>query len=180
MYSGTSSGKSENETFGYTTSAISSGVYNVTVSTSDVTSGGFSFVVDTNNNTVISANLEGYVVTGSQAKEEFDSLMGLFGLEEYYTGEIGVFTDSTYFTNQGTSTQTFGTVSFPVTTYGLNSANEQINYCGVSATITSYTLSVGTPPGTSLLFITQLQFSGTSQGQSENFTFKLVSMTVQS
>ena len=152
----------------------------MTVSSSEVTSGGFSFVVDTNNSTVLSANLEGYAVTGAQAKEEFDSLMGLFGLEEYFTGEIGVFTDSAYFTNQGTSTQTFGTVSFPVTTYGLNSANEQINYCGVSATITSYTLSVGYPPGTSLLFITNLEFTGISQGQSENFTFQLVSITLQS
>jgi len=137
-------------------------------------------VVDTSNSTVLSANLEGYVVTGAQAKQEFDSLMSIVGLEEYFSGEIGVYTDPSYFTNQGTTTQTFGTVSFPVTTYGLNSANEQINYCGVTATITSYTLSVGTPPGTSLLFITYMQFSGTSQGQSENFTFQLVTITPQS
>ncbi|HYA55201.1 MAG TPA: hypothetical protein VED22_00240 [Nitrososphaerales archaeon] len=142
--------------------------------------GAFSFVVNTNNSTVISANLEGYVVTGAQAKEEFDSIMGIFGLEEYYTGEIGVFTDPAYFTNQGTTTQTFGSVSFPVTTWGLNTANEQISYCGVNASITSYTLSVGTPPGTSLLFITELQFSGTSQGQTNNFTFQLLSISLQS
>jgi len=176
---GTNAGTAENETFGYTTSTISSGIYNVTLTISSNPTGGFSFVVDTTNSTVLSANLEGYVVTGTTAKQEFDSIMGLFGLEEYYSGEIGVFTDPSYFTNQGTSTQTFGTVSFPVTTYGLNSANEVINYCGVSATISSYTLAVGTPPGTSLLFITELQFTGTSQGQTENITFQLESMTLQ-
>jgi len=106
--------------------------------------------------------------------------MSLFGLEEYYSGAIGVFTDPSYFTNQGTSTQTFGTVSFPVTTYGLNSPNEVVDYCGVSATISSYTLAVGTPPGTSLLFITLLQFAGTSNGTSQDITFQLVSMTLQS
>ena len=179
-YSETSTSGTQNETFGYTTSLISSGIYNVTITSSSITTGGFSFVVDTSNSTVISANLEGYVVTGAQAKEEFDSLMSVVGLEEYFSGEIGVFTDPTYFTNQETTTQTFGTVSFPVTTYGLNTANEQITYCGVSATISSYTLSIGTPPGTSLLFTTYLQFSGTSQGQSEDFSIQLISITPQS
>ena len=177
---GTSSGTAENETFGYTTQATQPGMYNVSVATSAVT-GSFNFIVDTNNNTVLSANLFGTIITGAQAKVEFDSFMGLFGLEAYYNGNIGVFTDPTYFTKEGTSTQTFGTVSFQVTSYGLsNPSGEVLNDCGVSATITSYTLSVGTPPGTSLLFLVYLQFTGTENGTTSSITFQLVSMTLQS
>jgi hypothetical protein len=176
---GTESGTAVNETFGYTTSAVSSGVYNVSISTSAAV-GSFSFIVNTNNDTVLSANIEGAIITGSEAKTEFDSFMGLFGLEAYYSGNIAVFTAPAYFTNEGTATKMYGSVSFSVTTYGLKSANEVINECGVSSTITSYTLSVGTPPGTSLLFITYLQFSGTSNGTSEDITFQLVTMTLQS
>ena len=175
---GTSAGTSENETFGYTTKALQPGIYNVSVSDS-AAPGTFNFVVDTNNDTVLSANLFGTVITGSQAKLEFDSFFGLFGLEEYYTGEIGVFTDPAYFTNEGTTTHTYGSVSFAVTTWGLNSANEQVDYCGVTATINSYQLSVGTPPGTSLQFITYLEFSGISEGETSNITFQLTSMTLQ-
>ena len=151
----------------------------MSVITSEISTA-ISFVVDTNNNTVLSANFAGTTFTGAQAKQEFDSLMGLFGLEAYYSDEIGVFTDSAYFTNQGTTTMTFGQVSFPVTTYGLNNpSGETVNYCGVAATINSYTLSVGTPPGSTLLFITYLNFSGTSNGSTGNFTFQLLSMTAQ-
>jgi hypothetical protein len=175
---GTESGTAVNETFGYTTSAVSSGIYNVSISTS-VAVGSFSFVVNTNNDTVLSANIEGTAIPKSEAKAEFDAFMGLFGLEAYYSGNIAVFTAPAYFTKEGTTTKTYGTVSFSVTSYGLKSANEVIDECGVSSTISSYTLSVGTPPGTSLVFITYLQFSGTSGGTSEDITFQLVSMTLQ-
>ena len=152
--------------------------------TANSTSVSYFFVVDSNNDSVISATIaaSGYKFTqyGAEAKSLFDATMSIYGLEEYFSGELGVFTDSAYFTNQGSSTQTFGTVSFPVTTWVANTSNENIDYCGVSATITAYTLSVGTPPGTSLLFITYLHFAGTSNGSSEDVTFQLKSMTLQS
>ena len=182
---GTENAKSYSESFGYTTTTLQSGIYNVSATlTANDTTIQYYFVVDSNNNSVISAttSVQGfsYTVYGAEAKSFFDGSMGLYGLNAYFTNEIGVFTDSAYFTNQGTSTQTFGTVSFPVTTYVANSANEVINYCGVSASLTSYMLSVGTPPGTSLQFLTYLHFAGTSQGNSEDITFQLTSMTVRS
>jgi hypothetical protein len=119
-------------------------------------------------------------MTGPNAKTTFDGMMTLFGLETVYSNELNVYTNSAYFKNEGTSTMTFGTVSFPVTTYGLNSPNETFSECGITDTITAYTLQVGTPPGTSLEFITYMNFSGISNGSSANFTFKLVSMTVSS
>jgi len=179
--SGTENGKAESESIGYTSTSTQSGIYNVTMSlTTTNESISFSFMVDANNNTVLSASFSGYTFTGSEAKGEFDGIMAIFGLEEYYGSELSVFTDPTYFTDQGTTTMTFGTISFPVTTYVANTSNEQVSYCGVTATITAYTLQVGTPPGTSLQFITYLHFAGTSNGESEDVTFQLVTMTVRS
>lgn len=161
---------------------MSSGIYNVSVNflSQGNTNGSYFFVVDSNNNTVISASISGspYPIPGSYAKSMFDGMMGIFGSQFYYTDELSVFTDSTYFTNQGTSTKTFGSTSFAVTTYGLKNPNTVINECGISATVTAYTLEVGTPPNTSLPFVTYLHFAGTSNGQTGDYTFQLVSMTV--
>jgi hypothetical protein len=164
----------------YTRSTMSPGIYNVTMT---FTTGGTqseqgSFVVNTNNDTVLSATFSGYTFPKSEAKGFFDSFMGIFGLQITYSDELGVFTNSAYFRNAGTSPKTFGTVTFDVTTYVANNTPETFDTCGVSATITAYTLEVGTPPGSSLQFITYLHFEGTSNGQSENVTFQLVSMTV--
>ena len=178
---GTENGKTSSISLGYASTSPSAGIYNATMT--EVTNGtsiSFSFLVDSNNDTVLSASYSGYTFTGTEAKTEFDAIMGIFGLNEYFSSELGVYTDPTYFTNQGTTTMTFGTTSFPVTTYVANSPNESVTYCGVSATITSYTLEIGTPPGTSLQFIVLLHFAGTSQGQSEDVTFQLTSMTVRS
>lgn len=178
--SGTTNGKAESLSLGYTSTSPSSGIYNASMT--EISSGStvtFSFLVDSNNNTVLSASSFGYTFTGAQAKSEFDGIMSVFGLNEYFGGQLQVFTSSQYFTNQGTSTKTYGNVQIVVTTYVANTSNEVVNYCGVSATITAYTLEVGTPPGTSLQFITYLHFAGTSQGQSEDVTFQLLSMTVR-
>ncbi|HXW37427.1 MAG TPA: hypothetical protein VEJ36_05965 [Nitrososphaerales archaeon] len=175
---GTINGTAENSTISYTSTSMGGGIYNVTMtlaSSGSTTSATFS--IDASNSTVLSATIEGYTVTGSTAKSEFDAFMGLFGLQEYYSGEIGVFTDSSYFHSTGTKTETYGTTSFPVTTWVANSLPESIDFCGVNSDITAYTLSVGTPPGTTLQFITYLNFASSSPSN-ENITFQLVSMTV--
>ena len=182
---GTENAKSYSESFGYSTTTIQSGIYNVSAMlTANSTTINYFFVVDSNNDSVISATtaVSGfkYTVYGAEAKSFFDSSMGLYGLQEYFSSDLGVFTDSAYFTDQGTTTRTFGTVSFPVTTYVANSPNEVVDYCGVSATLTAYTLSVGTPPGTPLQFLTFLHFAGSANGSSEDITFQLTSMTVRS
>ena len=176
--SGITGGSSSNETFGYTVTSSSGGIYDATVNaTSSSSSYGVSFVVDSNNNTVLSVTVSGYTVTGSQAKTEFDAFMALFGLEYTYGDYLNVYTDSTYFHSTGTASMTFGTVTFPVTTYAANTIPLTVNECGVSATITAFTLQVGTPPGTSLEFITLLHFAS-SAPTAEDITFQLVSMTV--
>jgi len=180
--SGTESGKQESVSFAYTSTSPSSGIYNVTIAsvTNSTATPAGSFLVDANNATILKASYSGFVVSGTEAKSLFDASMGIFGLNEYFSSELGVYTDPTYFTNQGTSTQMFGTVSFPVTTYAANSTPESITYCGVSATLTAFQLEIGTPPGTNLQFIVLLHFAGTSQGQSVDITFQLVSIVVRS
>lgn len=177
---GTTNGTLQSETLSYTITSSSGGIYdgNFNVTSTGENSTGISFSVDANNNTVLSITVSGYSFSGSLAKTEFDALMGIFGLQQYYTGELSVFTDSAYFHSTGTSPKTFGTTTFPVTTYVANSLPMDINTCGVNAHITDYTLEFGTPPGTSLQFITYIHFAGNSGSTAEDITFQLVSMTV--
>jgi len=151
---------------------------NFTVASTSATES-FAASVDANNNTVLSVSISGAPVsfTGTQAKQFFDEFMAFFGLEETYSGEYNVLTDSTYFHSTGTSSQTFGTTSFDVTTWVANNLPETYTACGTTATISDYTLKVGTPPGTSLTFITYLHIVETAP-DTENITFQLVSMTV--
>jgi hypothetical protein len=177
-----SNGTQLQETLSYTRATISPGIFNVSLSFTSSSSGNVSelasFVVNANNATVLSAKIGGFQFPKAQSKEFFDTFMGVFGLQITFSNELDVFTNSAYFRNDGTSPKTFGTVTFDVTTYVANNTPETFDACGVSATLNAYTLEVGTPPGTSLEFITYLHFEGTSNGQSENVTFQLVSMTV--
>jgi len=169
-----------NETLSYLVTSASGGIYNVNMSFVSTSSTTVTFVVDSNNDTVLSVSFSGQPLPKSYAKEEFDALMGVFGLQQSLGNQLAIFTDSAYFHSTGTSSMTFGAATFPVTTYVANSLPESFTSCGVTSNITAYTLQVGTPTGTSLLFITYLHFEGTSSSFSgtDNVTFQLVSMTV--
>ncbi|MDA4128076.1 MAG: hypothetical protein OK422_01215 [Thaumarchaeota archaeon] len=59
---------------------------------------------------------------------------------------------------------------------------ETLTTCDSSFTLTAYTLGIGTPPNTTVQFLTLLHLAGTvhrnGTDTQENFTFTLVSMTV--
>jgi hypothetical protein len=171
-----------NETLSYAVTSSSGGIYNVNMTFGTSSSSGttVTFVVDSNNNTVLSVSIAGQSLPKSYAKQEFDAFMGIFGLQEYYGNELSVFTSSSYFHSTGTTSMTYGTVTFPVTTYVANTLPESFTSCGITSNITAYSLEVGTPPGTSLEFITYLHFAGTSSSSStaSDVTFQLVSMTL--
>jgi len=176
----TTSGQTNNGSISYSVTSSNGGIYDVNFTVgSSSGSETFGASVDANNNTVLSVQISGEPIsfTGTQAKSFFDEFMALFGLEETYSGEYNVLTDSSYFHSTGTASQTFGTTSFDVTTWVANSLPETYTACGVTATISDYTLKVGTPPGTSLTFITYLHVVETAP-DTENITFELVSMTV--
>jgi hypothetical protein len=175
-------GTAQNDTINYQVITTAGNLYtaNFTLSTAGAVESGQA-VVDVNALTVQSITVSfggaSQTFTGSQAKTFFDTFMALFGLEVTYNSRVGVFTDPAYFHSTGTSTVTFGTISFPVTTWVPNNVPFSFNDCGVTDTITSYTLQVGSPPGTSLTFITYLNIATTSPTV-ENVTFQLVSLTV--
>jgi len=177
---GTENGQGVSTSVSYTTTSPQPGIYNVTVPL--VFSGtkvSYSFLVDSNNNTVLAYALAGMKMPSSSAKQSFDGVMSVFGTYYTYSNNLGFYESSQYFTNEGTTTKTFGTVSFPVTTYVAKSSNEAFSYCGFSGSITSYTLEVGTPPGTSLPFVVYVNFAGTENGYSVNVTLQLISMTIR-
>jgi len=176
----TTSGQGNNGTLAYTVTSSNGGIYDVNFTiTSSSGSESFGASVDANNDTVLSVTISGEPVsfTGTQAKSFFDEFMAIFGLEETYSGEYDVLTNSAYFHSTGTASQTFGTTSFDVTTWVPNNLPETYTGCGITSTISDYTLKVGTPPGTSLTFITYLHIVETAPN-TEDITFQLVSMTV--
>jgi hypothetical protein len=179
MISGTANGTTSNATLSYQVTSSNGGIYglNITVGSSG---GSFSyaFKIDSNNNTVLSVTIFGSTLTGAEAKSTFDGAFALFGLEYTYGGALGLYTSSSYFHATGTAPQTFGSTTFPITTYVANNLPESINACGVSSTLTAYTLGVGTPSGTSLQFITYLHIAGSSSEGTFDDLFQLVSMTV--
>jgi hypothetical protein len=177
--------QSDNTTIGYTSVAQAGGLYNVTVNVlSSSEPGGAvaaSFIVDPSNSSVLSAVIAGQPLPASYAKTEFGAIMGVFGLEFTYTSTLSLYTSlSSYFHSTGSSSMTFGQVSFQVTTLVANSTPETFSECGTTTTLNAFTLQYGTPPGTSLTFITYLNFSGTSSDTKGTYgvTFQLVSMTV--
>jgi hypothetical protein len=176
--SGTYNGSNETALLSYQVTSSSGGIYNLNVNyTSSGQSGSATASVDANNDTVLSVSTSGFPVPKAYAKTAFDSFMSAFGLSLTYTDEIGVFTDSAYFHSTGTASMTFGTTSFDVTTWVPNSPPVTVSACGVTTVLTNYELQVGTPPGTSLTFITYLHVVETSPDTAD-FTWQLVSMTV--
>jgi len=167
-----------NATLSYLVTKSSGGIYtvNMTLATSETQNITYTYVVDANNNTVLSATYAGFTFYGSDAKTEFDATMSLFGLEETFGGAISVYTSSQYVHSTGHSSMTFGTTTFEVYTYVANSLPLAFNSCGISSDVTAFTLEVGTPPGTSLQFITYLNFASTSPTEL-SVTFQLISMT---
>lgn len=171
-------GSPSNETLSYMVTSASGGIYNMSMTFNSGSENiNYTFVLDANNNTVLSATTSGYTTHGSQAKMFFDDSFALFGLEYSYGGAVNTYTNPTWFHSEGTASQTFGTTTFPVTTYGANNLPFTMSECGQSSTITKYTLGVGTPPGTSLQFITLIHIA-TSSPTTEDITFRLISMTV--
>ena len=174
---GTYNGTQSNSTISYSTTTVSSGIYDVSITFTSGTSTESGVArVDSNNQSVISVTFSGYTFRGAQAKSFFDSLFALFGLEYSFGGYVGILTSSTYFHSTGSAQMTFGSTTFSVTTWVANSLPLSINQCGYSSNITAYTLQIGTPPGSTLAFITYLHFASNSPSN-EDFTFQLVSMT---
>jgi hypothetical protein len=122
--------------------------------------------------------------TGVEAESMFTPAMSEFSI---YNTEYGIeyysyFTDAQYFHSTGTASMTFGPTTFDVTTYVANTTPETFNACGNVFTLDQWTLQLGTPPGTSAIFVTYIHSEGSDVvngvTESNNFTLALTFLTV--
>jgi hypothetical protein len=115
------------------------------------------------NGTVLAAEIAGQNLTGVAVNGFVAGAFAGF-YEEIDIGQQQSFysTASQYFHSTGTNSVTIGSNKLTVTNYALNSLPETVNSCGTLDNYTAFTLSIGTPSGTSFPIVTNLHFAGTS------------------
>jgi hypothetical protein len=158
----------------YTTDYVSSTTYKIAVTT--ITEG--HNITETawilKNGTLLAVNIEGQNLTGSESQGLIAGLFAGFTLQIQADSLIGTYTAQNYFHSAGTSTVSIGPTQVSVTTYVANSLPVTTTDCvtGDVTTLTAFSLSVGTPHGSSLPLVTNEHFAGSTQetnGQTSNF-----------
>jgi hypothetical protein len=119
--------------------------------------------------------------TNPTATSYFVTQMMPLTTETSYVGQIPLYTGS-QFTNEGTSSQTFGPTTMQVTTYDVANPPIDFNECGYSGHITAFSMQFGTVPNTnpSLTLITEMHMAGTFDSNSMDMTIKVISITTAS
>jgi hypothetical protein len=184
MYGGSSAGQTFNETATYTTIYASATTYKVNMTE---TLNGSAALTSTiwilKNGTALAVDYGGYNVTGAESSGMELGFFAGFAAEADAASQISMYTASGYFHSTGTSSVTIGSATFPVTTYAANSLPETINNCGDVLVLNTYSLSIGTPTGSTAPLVTSIVLGGTdtSSGQttSVNYQIKLVAITVR-
>lgn len=120
-----------------------------------------------------STNDWGENITGQAAQAVFLSVMTPFVTESTIGATAQLYTGSV---SNGTLTQTYGPTTMQITSYSITSLPQTYNSCGVSQTVTAFAMYRGQVPSTTLSLITFLHFEGTSNGQSEDFTVRVLSI----
>jgi len=134
------------------------------------------------NGTAIAINFAGENLTGSEAQSLIVGAFGGFTEQIQADSEIGFYTATNFFHSTGTSTVSIGPTQVSVTTYVANNLPETVTSCGSTTTLTAYSLSVGTPQGTSSPLVTYEHIAGSEvvNGQTETFNevIQVMSITV--
>lgn len=184
-YSSTSDGQTVNASASYATVYESSTTYKVNVTYI----GGGQNVTSTmwilKNGTVLALDQSGDNFSSSVSNALILDYFAGFTVEAEASSQLSLYTSSSFFHSNGTSSATIGSTSFTVTKYAANSLPETITPCGgASATLTAYTLSVGKPTGSSVPLVTLMQLSETQgsgdQAESIGYSIQLTSVTVAS
>ena len=182
--SGTSNSKPINLTESYNVNSKTSSQYNVSLTYSGNVSVTLGVVISTNGS-ILSINFNGTgTVTSppSYYNEEASALFSGFIFEIDYSDSLYNYTQALSFHPTGTSTVTIGSVLIPVTTWAANSLPVTVDECAGSSTLTSFSLSEGTPAGASVPLVTYFSFAGTStsDGTTSNvaFTIQVEGLTV--
>lgn len=162
----------------YNTVYTSASTYkvNITYSTSGETGSTLAWILK--NGTIVAADVSGYNVTGSEAQDFAVGIFAGFIEQIEVDSQLSQNTVSTYFHSTGTSTVTIGNVSMQVTTWAANTLPETTNVCGVTSTITAFSLEVGTPPGASSPLVVYEHIAGSSDGSNYDVTITITSFTL--
>lgn len=182
QYSGTANGQSINYTASYNVLYATSSTIkvNLTYSSSSGTESITAWL--STSGTVIAAEEDGYNLTGSEASGMVVGLFAGFVVEVEAGQSIPYYSSTSQWESTGTSTVTIGTTGFTVTNYQFSSYPVTVTTCSGTSTLTAFSLSIGTPPGTTYQVVTTLNEAGstTVNGQTENFDFTLTltSLTV--
>jgi len=131
-----------------------------------------------NNGTAIALDEAGFNFTGSTLSSEIVSIFAPFETEISFGDQLSTYTSSSYFHSTGTSTVTIGPSTFTVTNYVANGLPESLSSCGISETVTAYSLSVGTPPGSTYPLVTSMNLAYTTSTGGLNVEITLTSITV--
>jgi hypothetical protein len=115
------------------------------------------------NGTTLAVNFAGQNFTGSTASGFITGAFAGF-YQEIEVGQQQSFYSgaSQFFHSTGTSSVTIGANKVTVTNYAANSLPETVTACGSTSTYSAFSLSIGTPSGTTFPIVTNLHFAGTS------------------
>ena len=175
-YNGTSGGESFGFTESYSTIYVSSTTYKVNLTFAGSGQDTTMTMWVLKDGTVLAVNTAGQNLTGTMAEGIATGIFAGFLAEINAGDQLRTFTSASYFHSTGTSSVTLGPTTMTVTNYAANSLPMTVAYCEGSTTLTNYSLSVGTPPGTNIQLITLEHFAGTttdSTGKTTSIDFTL-------
>jgi len=131
-----------------------------------------------NNGTAIALEEEGLNFTSSGVTSSIAGIFAAFATEVSFGNQLSTYTSSSYFHSIGTTSVTIGPSTFTVTNYVANSLPENLATCGISETLTAYSMSVGIPTGSTYPLVTSMNIAYTTSSGSLDVEITLTSITV--
>jgi hypothetical protein len=184
-YSTSSNGQTVNATASYTTIYASSTTYKVNMTFIGSGQNVTSTVWILKNGTVLALDQSGDNFSSSVSNALILDYFTGFTVEAEAASQLSLYTSSSFFHSNGTSSVTIGSTAFTVTNYAANSLPETLTPCGgASETLTAYSLSVGKPTGSNVPLVTSMHLAETQgsgdQAQNIGYTIQLTSVTIAS
>jgi hypothetical protein len=181
---GTSNGKPLNLTEAYTVNSKTDSQYNVSLTYTGNVSESIGTVLATNGS-ILALEFNGTVIPSQDLGFSSEEAVGIFAgfiFEIDYSDSLYNYTQALSFHATGTSTVTIGSVTIPITTWAANSLPVTVDGCSGSSTLSTFSLSEGTPAGASVPLVTYFSFAGTSTSDGTvstvDFTIQVEGLTV--
>ena len=172
-------------TSSYTTVYASATTFKVSIVSSDYPSAFTMWLL--RNGTIVGINYAGSNYTGAAATQYYQGsrLFTAWGTEIVFGQQLTTdyIADTAYFHSTGTSPVTIGTNTFTLTNYAANSLPETVPSCGgASITLTTASMSIGSPNGANYPFPFDVNIVGSSTKGAGTTTItitsQITSMTV--